>query len=418
MRNVFDQYSQPENRVTHALMTALDQDRKLLDLFLRELIGVKPPRHPTKLSVLEQQYPNTLEVTEEELERRGIPDGWIYDEEEGWCVFIETKVTAKLHANQIASHRRTAERLGFEHVTAVAVVANNPSKSLPHTVLLEWRNIYAWLCRSRGQSLWAVRAAEYLEIAERQLIARESFVEGTLTMFAGFPFGRDEPFNYLEGKRILKLACDKLRQRDDLRTELRVIVGAPGRGAIKGRTGNAVWDFLPLWLSSESESFTKFPHLTLGIGTENIEAMVTVPNAVDGKILRNLKNLSEDKFLTLIEDMVRRLAPLLQKESGAVPWFRGVQRRWSSINAKPFLDARIEFDLRTALRDKHSPKTQPLWLSAAFGSLVEKRGSNYEIQIGVTFPYERCSKLRQPDAIDLIAESWIACKPLIDLIRG
>jgi hypothetical protein len=41
MRNIFDQYTQAENRVTHAFMTALDQDRKLLGLFLRELVNVK-----------------------------------------------------------------------------------------------------------------------------------------------------------------------------------------------------------------------------------------------------------------------------------------------------------------------------------------------------------------------------------------
>jgi hypothetical protein len=145
---------------------------------------------------------------------------------------------------------------------------------------------------------------------------------------------------------------------------------------------------------------------------------VTIPNAVDRKIFRNLTNLGEAGFQNLVGDIVQRLAPLLAKESGALPWFRGVQRRWPSINAKPFLDARIEFDLRTAIPESNAPKTQPLWLAAAYGGFTNKRGSNYELQIGVYFPYDRCSKLRQPDAIDLIAESWIACKPLIDLIRG
>src|ERR1019366_8369704 len=87
LRNIFDQYHQPENRVTHALMTALDEDRKLLGLFLRELVKVKPPCDPQKVAVLEQQYPGEEEPSEEELERRGIPDVWIFDGE-GWCVFI------------------------------------------------------------------------------------------------------------------------------------------------------------------------------------------------------------------------------------------------------------------------------------------------------------------------------------------
>jgi len=40
LRNIFDRYSQPENRVTHALMTAIDEDRSLPRSFLRELVKV------------------------------------------------------------------------------------------------------------------------------------------------------------------------------------------------------------------------------------------------------------------------------------------------------------------------------------------------------------------------------------------
>jgi hypothetical protein len=144
LRNIFDQYSQPENRVTHALMTALEEDRKLLGLFLRELVGAKLPCHPDKLTVLEQQYPGEEEPSEEELEPRGIPDGWIFDSE-GWCVFIESKVIAKLRSDQIIRHRRTAERRGFNVITAVAITPRRPSILTADTVLLEWRNVYAWL---------------------------------------------------------------------------------------------------------------------------------------------------------------------------------------------------------------------------------------------------------------------------------
>ena len=177
-------------------MTALQEDRKLLGLFLHELIGAKPRCHPNKLSVLEQQYPGDEEPSEEELERRGIPDGWIFDDE-GWCVFIESKVLAKLDGDQINRHRRTAEHRGFNAITAVAIAPNRPAALPADTVLLEWRNVYAWLRRHALTSAWAARTAEFLEIAEAKLIDTEQFVEGTLTMFSGFPFGRDHPFTYL-----------------------------------------------------------------------------------------------------------------------------------------------------------------------------------------------------------------------------
>ena len=56
-------------------MIALNEDRKLLSHFLRELLKVKAPTNPHKLLVLEQQYPGEEEPGEDELERRGIPDG-------------------------------------------------------------------------------------------------------------------------------------------------------------------------------------------------------------------------------------------------------------------------------------------------------------------------------------------------------
>jgi hypothetical protein len=416
VRNIFDQYLQPENRVTHALMMAINEDRNLLGRFLRELVKVKPPANPRKLSMLEQQYPGEEEPSEDELERRGIPDGWISDDE-GWCVLIESKIIAKLTADQIHRHRRTAERRGFRHITVVAITPRPPASAPPQTVLLEWRTIYAWLCRHSAHSTWAARAADYLEVAEAKLIGTEQFVEGTLTQFSGFPFGLDHPFTYLEGKRVLGLALGELRGRRDLRDKLGMNPKASGRPAITGRQATAVWDFLSLTASAKAETFTKYPHLTLGILSHAVEAMVTVPNAVNGVLRRNLVGLDEEGFTKLARDIVTNLKPLLRKHKGATPWFRGIQRRYPSQRSTPYVDATIDFDLRTAVSSSGPPKMQPRWLSAAYGSFVNKKGTNYQIQMGVIFRYDRCPELRQPDAVDLIASAWLACKPLVDLTR-
>jgi len=37
--------------------------------------------------------------------------------------------------------------------------------------------------------------------------------------------------------------------------------------------------------------------------------------------------------------------------------------------------------------------------------------------MGVLFPYDRCPELRKANALDLVAEAWLACKPLVDLAR-
>ncbi len=414
MRNLFDQYFQPENRVTHALLTALNEDRKLLDLFLRELVQVKPPVAAKALSVLEQQFPGEAEPSDEsELDRRGIPDGWIFRGD--WCVFIETKLLAVLRAAQIESHRRTAVRRGFQSVVAVAITPRRSVLTPTGTVHLEWRMVYAWLRRHSSTSLWAKRAADFLEIAEAKLIDTEQFVEGSLTTFFGFPFGRDRPFTYLEGKRVLGLALDQLRDRKELRKELGMNPKLLGRPAITGRQADSVWDFLSLSSASDAQNFTKYPHLTLGISSTQVEAMVTVPNSVNSYMRRNLKALGGTGFEALVGEVVKNFKPVMRRHKGMTPWFRGIQRRYPSQRATPFIDARIDFDLRTAVADSGAPKTQPLWLNAAYNAFVSKAGSNYQIQIGALLRYDRCPELKQKVALDLVAQSWLACKPLVDL---
>ncbi len=71
MRNIFDQYSQPENRVTHALMTALNEDRALLDVFLKDIAKHLPPKKSGPLSITEQSYPGSVVsdgIDEDEIE--------------------------------------------------------------------------------------------------------------------------------------------------------------------------------------------------------------------------------------------------------------------------------------------------------------------------------------------------------------
>ena len=300
---------------------------------------------------------------------------------------------------------------------AVAIVAYRPSSRFKDVVMLEWRDVYTWLCRHRTRSEWAARAADFLEITEAKLIGTKQFKEGSLTKFSGIPFGHEYPYAYLEAKRVLGLALEQLRSRRDLKTKLGMNPAVLGRGAITGTQSDAVWNFLSLSNARDADNFTKYPHLTLNITSSAAEVLVTVPHRVSGGIKRNLKDLGEDGFQETIEKIVQNMKPLLKRHPRVTPWFRGVQRRYLSQRAIPFLDARIDFDLRTAIPSGGPPKTQPNWLSAAYGSFVRKRGSNYQIQVGAIFRYDRCPELRGADAIGLLADAWLACKPLVDLMR-
>ena len=102
MRHLFDQYSQPENRLTHALVASLANDPTLLKSFVQWVTGQKPPT--SSLSIVEQTLPGQEEpLCEDQDRRRGLPDGWIYGEGT-WCLLIENKIRSALTRNQLDRH--------------------------------------------------------------------------------------------------------------------------------------------------------------------------------------------------------------------------------------------------------------------------------------------------------------------------
>lgn len=178
-----------------------------------------------------------------------------------------------------------------------------------------------------------------------------------------------------------------------------------------------IWNFFVAFVGSRRGNFTRYPHLTLGITARGVEVMVTVPNAVNRGIRRHIKALGETGFQALTTKIVQNMTSLLRRHPGMTPWFRGVQRRYPSQRAIPYVDAIIDFDLRTALDASNGPKAQSRWLEAGYGAFIDKEGSNYQIQPGAMLRYERCPELQRADAINLIAGAWLACKSLVDLGR-
>ena len=95
--------------------------------------------------------------------------------------------------------------------------------------------------------------------------------------------------------------------------------------------------------------------------------VVAAPEHDDDVLRRHggrIVDLGEDGFSDVVQRIIKNLARLLKAHPGATPRFRGVQRRYPSQKSKPFIDAVIEFDLRTALEVGDALKTQPRWLAA------------------------------------------------------
>lgn len=418
MRNIFDQYEQPENRLTHALVCCLAEDKKLLRHFLRWALKCQLPGRE-QLEILEQQLPGEPSVSEKETRNPSLPDAWIHSGET-WALVIESKVADSVDRCQVSKHMAMAQRRGFAGIHALVLSVKDPPELPDGARHLYWHEVYTWFRRQRQRSAWAARLTDYMEIAEGRMVADDYLKEGKLTCFTGIPFGEENPYNYREAKRVLRLAMEELRRRKDADEQLNVDVKAPGRKAITGRDGWYVWDFLRLKHGADEDDITGVVHPTLSIRTEDTFALVALPSAMKTRYRKNVLSLGKQGFRDIIAEVEGRLVGTLKGFNGAIPWMEVVQRRYPRGRSIPVVDARIEFDLRTAFErakrgNKATPKHQREWLDTAFSAFENKR-SNLQIAIGALFPYKSCPALNTPRAIDAFAAAWIACGPLIDVV--
>jgi len=193
-------------------------------------------------------------------------------------------------------------------------------------------------------------------------LAAEGYLqEGTLTVFTGIPFNKENPYNYPDAKRLLGLMMDDLKGTRALIRSLKINPKLKGRGAITGKkTDLAVWDILNVREMIVGEKFRKYPHLTLAIEKDRLLALLTFPSQSKTSYRRNLTNLGHRRFFETIESITRNLKKSLVRDKGASPRIIMLQRRYPSRTAVPFYDARIDFDLRTAFGSRKRSRSNPI----------------------------------------------------------
>lgn len=411
MRSIFDQYSQPENRLTHALACAIHHDRALLIPFFKWL-GVRDVPAASTLQISQQTVPGSYEA-DEVPDRRGLPDLAVFDDQ-GWAVLFESKVQSGLTADQLQRHARTAKRSGYGGARIVALTVDTPKSTLPAGVIhRHWREVYSWFNQRTSSSFMAAQLIDFFRAFERHAILSEYQIRGTITMFDGLRFDSDLPYTYPEAKRLIRLLGDELQSRADLK-RLGVDPDGSRRSAITGRIGDAVWDYLQLKGADASKVFTAFPHLTMSINRKQAVASVTVPNGIKGGFRTSLSDEGPEKFKQMLLEIERNMRPLVKRCVNAQPVMYSIQRHFQSQRSVGTTDANLAADLRTLrIGGAEGVKYQPEWAEAIYRLIVQKR-SNIQFGVEMRFDYQ-CPLVRSPECADLFAQAWIACKPLLDL---
>lgn len=417
MRNIFDQYSQPENKLTHSLVSSLAQDSKLLKEFLRWSVGKNVPSRE-KISVIEQSLPGQSEINEKEADRRGLPDACIFDDN-GWILIIESKVASRLSINQLKRHYDTVVRRGYKNPSLLVITTDGHFDDLPSYVKSKtWREVYEWGCRQFNHSPWPKLFTNYFEILEAHMVQDEYLKAGTLTKFTGIPFDTESPYSYPEAKRLLKLIIDEFKGNKGLVKELGIDTALPGRGAIKGVKGTVVWDFLRFDEARGTENFTEYPHLTFGILYEKVELMLTLPNRLNREMRERIFGMSFKQFINLIGSVSSGMKRATKLDQTVKPIIKILQRHYLSQSQPGIIDAYLSFDLRTIHIENKSPeKFQPEWIVTAFDVMRNKK-SNMQMQIGIEVPLGRSDIVKTEKILRVFEEAARALIPILNVTFG
>jgi len=413
MRNVFDQYDQPENRLTHALLSCLHNDRKLIRPFLTRL-GLRPIPRTSAIHIGQQLVPGTETEADKEGED-GLPDGCFFTDD-GWAVLIESKVQAPISITQLRRHRRTAARYGYDNAHVVLIAVDSPKRSLPSGMQhIAWKQVYQWFVRKSDKSQWARRFADYLEVFESKMLAKEYDIRGTLTMFSGFRFDGDHPYTYREGKRLMRLVGQAFRRNKRLVRDLGIDPEGKGRSALTRNRDGGVWDFIPLEAAKGSSSHTSYPHATIEITPDYASTSLTVPHGIRGGVKSRLKAAGQEAFGKVLARIESDLRPVGRKVPGMKPVIYILQRRYKSQRSVPEVDGRIEVDLRTLVSSAGSDlKHQPKWLEAVYEILAHKR-MNIQLGVLVRLPYA-APVMQTAGALEVMVDAWIALRPVVDFM--
>lgn len=410
MRNVFDQYEQPENRLTHALVCTLSNETKLIRPFLKWLKVSEVP-HLKSIHIGIQQSPGKEAVWEKES-KEGLPDMCFFDDD-GWAVLIECKIQSKISVAQLRRHRRSAARYGYEQPSMAVISVDPPARAFPkRTRSVQWKDVYSWFTKRAKDSIWSKHFVDYMEVFEARMLAQDYDIRGTLTMFDGFKFSNNNPYTYSEGKRLIRLLGEEFRKNKRLMQQLGLDPQGKGRGAITRGEYGGVWDFIPLHKAKNATLFTEYPHATMGINPKWTTVAVTIPNGIRGGMRGHLKEIGKDGFQDLLSGIEQRLRKVLATAPSSKPMLYLVQRHYPSQRSSPVVDGRMDVDLRTALNSSSGLKHQPMWFESIYNILIYKK-TNIQWGIDVHF-YHSDEVMQSRKALRTISETWIAMKPLVD----
>lgn len=416
IRNIFNQYSLLENKVTHALAHTFASEKVLLRKFLQWVTGQPPGIHPV------------ITVQDREGEGDSVPDMTL--EDESTCLAVENKLYQNsINTNQLWEHWKRTE--ASERPTRGVLVISPDSEEPEHVRQIRrkgamvywhrWPDVHRWIKETTGVRGRHGRSlvgdfCEFLRVAEDQL--HEKGVNAMLTVFDGIHFEGDER-DGIQAPSLLRHIRKFIEASDRMKQLF------PGRKAELGRKQSGLyWTSIGLVPSSngmgKDDPFNKHPHLTIEFEETAFLAFIVLPHAALTQYKQHVRQATLrdwQKLLMAIQEAVIGLA-----DGGPPTAFLKIQQRhWKVRRGSPITDGELQFSLDTladsSMKVDGRAKTNPAWASMLPELIAASKRVNTQLEIGLRYPYKECKEaLGNPAFPEHLIESIGTLCPFFNLI--
>jgi len=393
LRNIFDQYTQPENHLTNSLLLVLNHNRSLLRKVLKM---VKIKLSGKQVNLLSQIAPQTVK------DKTSIPDGYIYTEDYGFCVGIETKIMGdalkrdqlKGHLNQLVQYDRSylLALTPDEKPPKVVLELQKQHKSLKFLSWIELIKIMSKEGPDKGKNpVGKFVYDEFMSFMERQY---------EMTPFTGINFrdGYDVNLATHYVKRISKELTPEIRKAYPKCKHTRKKIG---------RGSGHPWES---WYPKKNVQ--EGVHLTFVVANDEIRCVTVLANGCK-KEWKNLQDtLDSEKSIAGFKKCLRKVYAKRPKGSITMVSFR--QRHYPSRTV-PVHDAVTELNVAMLLgMDKSKPNE--VWWNLIREIARTKGKYNYQLEIGYYLPYGKNDALKTTKALQIIMRCFKNLKPVYDLL--
>jgi len=406
---LYDQYSNDENRLTHALLHTIGSSSLLLSRFLKNIIGISCNFSGGIFEISTQKVPNAHGDNDQE-KVESIPDAWIINEQKGIGIAIEVKdVKNNIRISQLSKHAARIHDYKKQYLLVITPDLKRPVKidvlkskeqQKLNIVWRSWDEIYRWLSKLKKSQLSKRKKDEFLLKSMQEYLDRRREVLG----FQGVKF--DKGFNVNEAKIILNAEMEELEQ----------IVKKPFKDLVRRRPTITTFSLESVWdCFGVEDGFTKDLHLTIGIKETYHEISMVVPNA-SRKPWKRLKEIfsgskEEEKLFLILEDL-RKQVPHLYVEF--------IQRHFIAQKIG-IRDGFMEFNIDTLGKKFKNEKTKakefPIWYPAIKSAVLNKSKINGQIMFKARFFYNDTKDIDKPEFIKTAEKTIKAFKPLYKFIR-